>query len=112
ALKNFQNWTAFTIEIAIARKHSPEVYFNFVKHILLSGQNLLTIFKSLNRYLRVDVKNLQFNDFSDKFLENLRLIVIKTKKVSSDSSNSSLVNDLIASIKSALSVSKMLEQLY
>ena len=45
AQRNFYQWTRLAIEIINHRQYKPEVYFNFVKHILLAGQNLLNTFK-------------------------------------------------------------------
>ncbi|KAH9392783.1 hypothetical protein TYRP_005871 [Tyrophagus putrescentiae] len=76
-MANFAQWISLTLEIIERNAQQPSVYINFAKHILLSGQNLLLVAKSLNRHYS-QLRSLA--TFADSFYEYLRMIVLKTKR--------------------------------
>lgn len=90
----------------IERNHPSSVYINFTKHILLSGQNLLLVVKSLNRHFD-QIENLCH--FADQFYDYLRQIVTKTKKSAADQSASKSREEMAESIKNALNFTATLK---
>ncbi|KAF7492137.1 hypothetical protein SSS_05423 [Sarcoptes scabiei] len=83
AKENFHQWTRISIEI-IEQRYPIEIYFNFIRHILMAGQNLLNIFKLSmdgDRKRKFDANRSQTDLFADRFLDCLRQLVIEAKKL-------------------------------
>lgn len=103
ALRNFENWISLSLEI-IDRQHPPnvhmDVFINFTKHILLSGQNLLLVVKSFIHHC--PQSNPRLTQFDNKFYEHLKLIVLKTKKAVGEQSNTKSIDEMVSAIKNAL----------
>nr|XP_027200815.1 uncharacterized protein LOC113794866 [Dermatophagoides pteronyssinus] len=130
AQQNFHQWTAFTIEIINHHNQyqtKPEIYFNFVKHILLAGQNLLNIFKLyLKQWKKFNhqqstttMMNNELDEFFQQFLDQLKLIVMKTKRLTfvahhhqHNTNGGKVMFDLIEQIQLARKMSEFVRKMF
>ncbi|XP_075679318.1 uncharacterized protein LOC113794866 isoform X2 [Dermatophagoides pteronyssinus] len=131
AQQNFHQWTAFTIEIINHHNQyqtKPEIYFNFVKHILLAGQNLLNIFKlylkqwkKSNHQQTTTLNNNELDEFFQQFLDQLKLIVMKTKRLTfvahhhhhhHNTNGGKVMFDLIEQIQLARKMSEFVRKMF
>ncbi|OTF81754.1 hypothetical protein BLA29_012427 [Euroglyphus maynei] len=113
AQRNFHQWTRLAIEIINHHQYRPEVYFNFVKHILLAGQNLLNTFKLLRRQWKqhaVVDQMIELDRFSTNFLDQLKQIVMKTKRLTFTRIDPKIMSDIVEQIRLALEMSDLIRQ--
>lgn len=87
-------------------RYKPEIYFNFVKHILLSGQNLLNILKLANLNTANDKR---IENFSVVFFDSLKRLVSRTKMIQESPKES--FETLIQCIENAAELIENIEQL-
>ncbi|KAH9493732.1 hypothetical protein DERF_014468 [Dermatophagoides farinae] len=128
AQRNFYQWTRLAIEIINHRQYKPEVYFNFVKHILLAGQNLLNTFKLFIRKWQQQQQQFdhkssssssssasakELDKFSIKFLDQLKQIVMKTKRLTFAAAfGNKAMDDLVEHLQLASEMSDSVRKMF